>query len=123
MRDFDINKIGRKMPYQAPGDDFFEKFTDDLLAKVTEEQTPKMRFSLRRVLTPVVGIAAAIAVVLTVAIKSDSNDDFLRGEYIISENLDESIDSFLGSLSDEELAYLAVESSYQDDFFANLPTE
>lgn len=123
MRDFDINTIGKKMPYQAPSEDFFEKFTDDLLAKVTEEQKPKNVFSLRRTLTPVLGVAAAVAVIMTTLFMGEPNDDFLRGEYIISENLDESIDSFLGSLTDEELTYLAAESSYADDFYTNLPTE
>ncbi len=121
MKDFDINKIGKKMPYQAPDADFFEKFTDNLLAKV--EPKPKKQFSLKYTLAPIMGIAAAAAIILTVSLKHNPSEQFINGEYIISENLDESIDSFLSSLSDEELTLLAAESSYNYDFYDNLPTE
>ncbi len=109
------------MPYKAPNADFFDKFTDDLLAKV--EQKPQREFSLMHRLAPALSIAAALAVIVTVSLNvgRKSQDSFLEGEYVLSESVDDSIDSYLNSLTDEEIAYLAVESSCNDDFFSNLP--
>ncbi|MFI3281442.1 MAG: hypothetical protein R3Y44_05665 [Rikenellaceae bacterium] len=121
MKDFDINKIGKKMPYEAPDEKFFEEFTDDLLAKVAPQ--PKRQFWLGRKLTPVWGIAAAVAVVLSVTLNLGGDKSAWGNDYIISENLDESIDSFFDNLSDDELAYLLAENSYNDDFFSNLPID
>ncbi len=118
MKDFDINKIGTKMPYQAPDPSFFENFTDQLLEKVAPK--PKKQFWLGRTLTPLLGAAAAVAVILTITLNKEPQGAWCN-DYIISENIDESIDSFLGNLSDEDLAYLAMDSSYHDDFFTNLP--
>lgn len=119
MKDFDINKIGKKMPYQAPDPSFFEDFTDQLLEKVAPK--PKKQFWLGRTLTPLLGVAAAVAVILTITFNKDLKSSGWNNGYIITDNIDESIDSFLGNLSDEDLAYLAMDSSYHDDFFTNLP--
>ncbi|MFI3316879.1 MAG: hypothetical protein SNF93_04765 [Rikenellaceae bacterium] len=121
MKDFDLEKIGRKMPYEAPGDKFFENFTDELLAKVAAK--PKKRMAIVRTLTPFLSAAALIALVVTVSLRGDMTSSAFKGEYIISENLDESIDSFFNSLSDDELSVLIAENSYHDDFYSNLPTE
>lgn len=119
MKDFDFNKISKEMPYKAPSKDFFEDFTTELLAKV--EPKPKMQFSLRRVLTPLCGIAAAVCVILTITLHKDADNQFMGDRYIISDNIDDSIDSFFSALSDEDISYLAAESSYYEDFYANLP--
>ncbi len=120
MKEFDLNKIGRQMPYDSPGDKFFEEFTEQMLARVAQEQEPRKVFSLKRVLIPTLSVAAALAVILTVIFNVEKSSEWST-EYIISENLDESIDSFFNSLSDEDLEYLALQSSYNEDFFANLP--
>ncbi|MFI3333597.1 MAG: hypothetical protein SNI51_01740 [Rikenellaceae bacterium] len=118
MKEFDINTIGKEMPYKAPNSDFFENFTEELLNKV--EQKPKPRLRIISQIAPFCGIAAAVAVVLAISINLTSNDKW-SSNYIISENLDESLDSYFASLSDEELASLVAESSYHDDFYSTLP--
>ncbi len=120
MKDFDLNKIGKEMPYKAPREEFFEEFTSELMAKIEEPQprTHKL-FWRREELAPLIGLAAAIIVVITLSLNLSSSEP--KGtEYIISENIEESFDSFFGNLSDEELAYLAAESSYNEDFYNNL---
>ncbi|MFI3323829.1 MAG: hypothetical protein SNI45_00800 [Rikenellaceae bacterium] len=118
MKDFDLKKIGKEMPYKAPSEDFFADTTDQILSRV-EKKRPKV-FTLRRVLAPAFGVAASLAVIisLTFALKDDAQ---WNNEYLISDNLDESLDAYFGTLSDEELTYLASQSSYHDDFYDNLP--
>ncbi len=118
MKEFDINKIGKEMPYKAPSSDFFENFTEELLLKV--EQKPKPRLGLIRKLAPICGIAAAVAAVLTISLNTLNNNSW-ESSYLISESLDDSLDSYFASLSDEELASLVAESSYHDDFYSTLP--
>ncbi len=119
MKDFDINKIGKKMPYEAPDEKFFDNFTEELLSKVAPQ--PKKRFTLNRVLTPILGMAAAVAIILNVALRSETSAPAWNDTETLSQSVSESIDSYLSSLSDEELTYLALESSYSDDFFSILP--
>lgn len=114
MKDFDLNKIGKQMPYQAPNKDFFVDFTDELITKI-EQQKPK-RFSLKSYFAPIVSIAAIAAIVLTFTFGLHEEAQ-MGSEYIISDNLDESVDSFFANLSDEELTKLTTEIAYHDDFY------
>ncbi|MFI3285506.1 MAG: hypothetical protein R3Y08_02525 [Rikenellaceae bacterium] len=119
MKEFDIDKIGKGMPYKAPNKEFFDNFTDKLLAKV--EQKPKRMSISFTMLAPFVAIAAAVVVILTISLDLGSNLATENG-YYISENLDESLDSYFASLSDEQLAALVSNSTgCQDDFYDNLP--
>ncbi len=122
MKEFDINTIGKGMPYKAPGEDFFENFTDELLSKV--EQEPKVgRQPILMRLAPLCGIAAAVAVVLSVAFNLSLDKNNFSDSYLAGDSLDDYFDSYFASLSDEELASMVAESSYQDDFYLNLLNE
>lgn len=115
MKEFDIDKIGRKMPYQAPPADFFDKFTEDMLSQV--KPRPTRLTTLRRLAAPISAIAAAFIVGIFLLYNNNSSEQ----EYIISDNLEESLSAYLDNLSDSELDYLAMEIYSQEDFYANLP--
>lgn len=117
MKEFDINKIGKEMPYKAPNADFFDNFTEEVLAKVES----KRRITLISRLAPMCGIAAAAAVILMVVFDVIPSRGIIDDGYMSSENIVESFDSYLTSLSDEEFDRLFAESACQDDFYLNLP--
>ncbi|MFR9503032.1 MAG: hypothetical protein SNH73_01090 [Rikenellaceae bacterium] len=125
MKEFDLNKIGKEMPYSAPSQEFFEQFTSDLLEQVASIPEPKRKvavFSLRRSLMPIISIAAVIAVVVTLMLNMH-NSTKVNYDYIISDNIEESVASFLDNLSDEELEMLVAQNSYENDFYSNLLNE
>ncbi len=121
MKDFDFNTIGKKMPYEAPSNDFFEEFTQDMLAKV--ESPRKKSFDLRRLIIPISSIAAILLLGVLFSVTFEKNDKLIKMEYMLADNLDESLDLYFKTLSDDQIETLAYETSYQDDFFANLTNE
>lgn len=129
MKKFDIDKIGRKMPYSAPPEEFFENFKTKMELMSSEEmaqQSSECPKGARRVLyskrlISFVAAAATLLVGLFIAERIDYREERSKMQYAISESIDSSIDSYFDNLSDEELAYL-VDSNYaQDDFFLTLP--
>ncbi|MFI3268208.1 MAG: hypothetical protein R3Y51_05775 [Rikenellaceae bacterium] len=123
MKDFDINKIGKKMPYSAPSDDFFEKFSADMLSRVEVQQ--KRRITYRRLISFSSAIAATFIIGFLIIFKTSDNIQIQtqKADYVAYENLNASIDSYLDDLSDSELSNLVSELAYQDDFYSNLPTD
>ncbi|MFI3262690.1 MAG: hypothetical protein R3Y26_07255 [Rikenellaceae bacterium] len=124
MKDFDINKIGKKMPYAAPSDDFFEKFSADMLSKVEEQEKKRINLRFRKIISFTSAIAAMFiaGLMLTLTMK-DETSSFTNSDYLAYENVNASIDSYLCSLSDSEISNLFSEIAYEDDFYSNLPTD
>ncbi len=123
MKKFDIENIGKKMPYEAPSERFFESFKSDLMDRVAVEQPRKRRLipPVVRLFTPIITVAASLLIGLFVFEKSDFRSTSESMNYLVSDNLDASLDSYFGSLSDDELAYLLDNTSSQDDFYLTLP--
>ncbi len=132
MEKFNLNDISRDMPHSMPRKDLFETFPKQLFAKIEAENIspiPPSRepINLRtrsRIAKLVVrlsvvggGVAAAIAVMLTIYVNSGVD----RGGLAIEEKLVENVDSYLSSLSDEELSALLSQSQNQRNFYLNLP--
>ncbi|MFR9603163.1 MAG: hypothetical protein SNG02_04745 [Rikenellaceae bacterium] len=128
MRNFDLEKIGKKMPYEAPSEKFFENFKSDVLERVEREksvpQPTTKKFTLAttmRLFVPLVTAAASLLIGLFVFDRMDYSSSAEDMSYLISDNLDASLDSYFNSLSDDDLAYLLDNTSSQDDFYLTLP--
>ncbi len=132
MKDFDITKIGKKMPYKAPSEDFFADFTQNIMERVEEierververvEGTRRQRvFSLPRRLVSSLGIAAAVAIVATLSLNLLRSPQITDDLLLASDNIEASLDAYFASLSDEELSSIASSSSYNEEFYYNLP--
>ena len=103
MKQFDLDMVGKKMPYNVP-DGFFDKLEDDVILKIAEE---KNRKPLRIVMRAVLAVAAAVAVFFVVQpmLVKDSADDF------------ESVELAFNNLSVDDQNYLL--QVYEDDIFIN----
>lgn len=122
MKDFDINSIGKKMPYAAPTNEFFEDFTHDLMKKIDESRPATKRISLRQIVLPIISAAALIVVGMMLTLRLQGEDSVSQIEAMVANNnVDESLDLYFESLSDDQVETLAYEASMQDDFFINLP--
>ncbi|MFR9552705.1 MAG: hypothetical protein SNH35_00475 [Rikenellaceae bacterium] len=124
MKKFDIaDKIGKKMPYKAPSEEFFATFKSEMMERVAQEEkkTAGRTMSLR-LFIPMFAAAASLLIGLFVVDKIEFNPSRDDMSYLVSDNLDASIDSYFNSLSDDELAYLLDNTSSQDDFYSTLPT-
>lgn len=108
-KDFDFNRVGKRLPYTVP-DDFFAKLEDDIYNKVViqkkrkaESRRPFMRVTLAILTT------AAAAVILFFAIggRSDAHSHVGFAD----------VEQAFGSLSTEDQVYML--SVYQDDVFIN----
>ncbi len=135
MRDLDIDKIGKKMPYSAPEPRFFEDFTESLMAEVAREGVrgsarekalcePIFARYAARVRTRFISwVGAAAAVALVVGTLYFGSDRGYEQGALLSENIEASIDSYLGGLSDAELEELAMQSGYAEDLYYTLLNE
>lgn len=121
MKDFDINKIGKKMPYSAPSEDFFEKFSADVLSQVENKRKRHINF------TRIISLSSAIAAIFVVGLIFNLNysDKIITPSTnnIAFDNINESIDSYLSELSDSELSTLVSDMAYENDFYTYLLTE
>ncbi|MFI3259041.1 MAG: hypothetical protein R3Y16_02985 [Rikenellaceae bacterium] len=125
MKDFDIEKIGKKMPYSAPSTDYFEDFTKRTLERIeneklresalkeleTEANSP-VRVILRRVMISAAAVAAAILVGVTLFMPEASNTSI--------NDFDTNLDMYVEMLSDEELSTLFYEMEVEGEFYSNL---
>ena len=104
MKQFDLDMVGKKMPYNVP-DGFFDKLEDDVILKIAEE---KNRKPLRIVMRAVLAVAAAVAVSFVVQpmLVKDSADDF------------ESVELAFNNLSVDDQNYL-LQVYEEDDLFIN----
>ncbi len=130
MKQIDLKNIGGNMPHSKPSEDFFEKFPQELFAKIEAEQirpipceiqlfAPRKARRVARIvgLSAIGGVAAMAAIVLTLFFRFEATD----GGFSIEDGIVENMDSFLSNLSDEEFENLFVNSAYQRDFYLNLP--
>lgn len=100
MRDFDIESIGKKMPYSAPSEEFFERVTIDTLKRAKREQIA--RRTLRRLTIGLTTIAAAVVVAVVYIIPST------RPTYEVElSQLESNLDTFFETLSNDEVSAIA----------------
>ncbi len=116
-REFDIESIGKKMPYTPPREEFFDNFKEKMMERVSHQESPHRGVRMR-LLAPIIAVAASLAVGLFIVdrVSHEPKSQF------VTESLDASIDSYFNSLSDDELAYLVDRSATQDNFYLTLPT-
>lgn len=105
MRDFDIDKVGTKMPYASVDRGFFEQFPMQVVAEI-ESRRRKKRVMLWRMSSAVAAVVAAV-VTFTVLHQNSYN------EY-------KDVENHIVQLSDEELSILIYEGDFVDEFYANL---
>ncbi len=123
MKKFDVaDRISKKMPYKAPSEEFFANFKKEMMERVEDEDKRangrKISF---RLFIPMLAAAASLLIGLFVVDKVDYLSQREDASYLISDNLDASIDSYFNTLSDDELAQLLDNTSSQDDFYLTLP--
>ncbi|MFI3292486.1 MAG: hypothetical protein SNI70_03085 [Rikenellaceae bacterium] len=138
MKKFDLENIGKKMPYKAPSEEFFANFQSDMMARIASEEEAKKRVitsekssteqprmgakrSMMRLFVPLAAAAASLTIGLFVVDKVDYTSPTKDMGYLVTDNLDATMDSYFDSLSDDQLAYLLDNTSSQDDFYSTLP--
>lgn len=110
--DFDLDKIGKKMPYTTP-DGFFDELENNIWSEVKDDMKPvKIANPVKRrpayaFLGRVAAVAAVVAVVLMVGMKFGKP---------AAPTIDD-VDMAFCQLSDEDQDYLL--SIYQEDVFIN----
>ena len=107
-KEFDFEKIGKRMPYTVP-DGFFGKLEDDIWDKVKNvsevRQTARKPARLRFFIRSAVAVAASIALVLVVSTTVSKTN---------SATIDD-VDRAFSQLTSDDQAYLW--NIYQDDVF------
>lgn len=100
MKDFDVESIGKRMPYHVP-EGFFEEFPERMMQKVQAEQARRRR--VWRMTIGISGIAALFAGVFFFGgQQSDvqpSSDEYIELATASSDKMD----VYVSRLSDEEL--------------------
>lgn len=98
-KEFDFDKIGKRMPYTTP-DGFFDKMEDDIWKKVKRKP-----IRLHLVMRSVIAVAASIALILII-----NNYLFKANPATIND-----VDRAFSQLSTDDQAYLL--EIYQEDVF------
>lgn len=103
MKDFDLEHIGKKMPYRVP-EGFFESFPSRMMQRITLHRRAR-----RRRLCLGISTIAAAAVVTGFVFWGGRNVDSLHpsdphGDVMVS--IAENMDAYVSRLSDEELTDL-----------------
>lgn len=104
MKDIDIEKIGKKMPYKAPSQDFFDNFANEVLNTVAERKRKKI--FMRRAMIAVAAVFMGAAAIFNF--------------YYETEDSYAPMDNFILSMSDEDLSNLIFESQLEEEFYSNL---
>lgn len=106
-KDFDFNRIGKRMPYLTP-QGFFDEMEENLLKEVRTEPiaSPKHKFLSIRFITGI-AVAASITLLFIFNLKNHEShsNGFLKVEQAFS------------NLSSEDQTYML--EVYQDDIFMN----
>lgn len=112
-KDFDFNKIGKRLPYTTP-DGFFDKLEDDIWKEVNTVVTPvdtprttRRTSKLRLVMRSAIAVAAAIALMLIINMKFSKPAPATLTD----------VDMAFSQLSESDQAYLL--NIYGDDVFIN----
>lgn len=106
---YDLDRIGKRMPYKVP-EDFFSKLEDNVLEGVAEKEIAEKNTSRKRfrlVTSAIVAVAASVAVFFFINIKSDTNTS--------TNDSESEIELAFSKLSAEDQAYLL--ETYQEDVF------
>lgn len=108
-RDFDFNKVGKRMPYTVP-DNFFTEMEDNVYLELNAQspvRAKRQRTFLRMAITALTTAAATVALVLILD----------NGSHAVHTTGFAEVDRAFGNLGTEDQAYLF--SVYQDDIFMN----
>lgn len=107
-KNFDLNRIGKRMPYTVP-DGFFSKMEEDVWKKVKDiKPASRQRKLLRiRIVTATAAVAAVAALALSLRFSSNNQ----------SETNILQVEQAFANLSSEDQAYIL--EVYQDDIFMN----
>jgi|GEM_PF-6230350 len=122
MKEFDFDKIGKKLPYDRPND-FLDNFAERSLSDYNKHERGK---TLRRTFYKVSAIAASVIILITVTLQMKNRaefDGYISNDTAKLDNIEQSTasslptssqiksDDDLGSIikemSDEELAVVA----------------
>lgn len=114
-KEFDFDKIGKRMPYQTP-DGFFDEMEANIWNEVKGNQAhkialkPKLRISRLRILVGALSIAASIALVLIL---------YPRHSQVPQPQVDglAQVEKAFSNLSPGDQAYML--QVYQEDVFIN----
>lgn len=114
-KNFDLNQVGKRMPYFTP-DDFFAKMQSDILDAVQDmpqknTEIKTNRRTLRKWLWPVSLSAAAVAVMFVI------NIHFLAPNTPTASSDIQDVEQAFAQLSEGDQAYIL--DVYQDDVFIN----
>ena len=105
-KDFDFDKVGKRMPYQVP-DSFFAQLESNVMQEVKSEVAVAKKLRFRRITWgTIIGAAAAVALLVTVNLKSTVN------EYSA-----EAVNQAFSQLQPADQAYLL--EVYDEDVFLN----
>lgn len=110
-KEFDFDKIGKRMPYKTP-DAFFDEMEENIWNEVKGDLQPKAKHPSRhlRVLAGALSIAASVALVIVL---------YARHSQAPQQQVDglAQVEQAFASLTPEDQAYML--QVYQDDVFIN----
>lgn len=101
-KEFDFDKIGKRMPYTTP-DGFFDQLEEDVWKEVKNDRPAKLRLLMRGVLA----VAASIALVLVIHMNFSKQRPATIND----------VDQAFSQLTTDDQAYLV--NVYQEDVFIN----
>lgn len=107
-KDFDLDRIGKRMPYRTP-DGFFDEMEAKVWEKVqcAPQEPRKRKLFPRHILVGTLAIAASVALLLVLS-------PFARNEHA---NGFSKVEQAFDNLSREDQAYML--GTYQEDIFMN----
>lgn len=120
MKNIDIDRLSRKMPYKPLDESYFEQLPLDTLAKIGATQSVECNIApvKRWRLTPqfITATVASLAAVVTVGLFITFDNKQQSTEI----DSDEQIDEFVMALSDSDLELLINEAENNYEFYTNL---
>ena len=118
-KDFDFKNVGKQMPYRTP-DDFFDKMQKQVLEHTQTRKSGKQH-RMRLIVSTALAAAAVMLGVIFFPVSQPETEELPFNSLIVSTDLDysysDTMDRFIESMSDEELAEWAELS--ENDIFMN----
>lgn len=106
-KDFDFDKVGKRMPYQVP-DSFFDQLESNVMQEVKSEVAVAKKSRFRRITWgTITSAAAAVALLVTVNLKSTKVNEYSA----------EAVNQAFSQLLPADQAYLL--EVYDEDVFLN----
>ncbi len=109
MKEFDIESIGKRMPYSEPSDEIFARVRSGARAEAKRRDLRAQ--GVRRMAIAVSSIAAMVAVALGL--------NFFGSEGVEC-SYDAALDSYIATLSDADLERMVSEMEVDSEFYVNL---